>query len=149
MRPATDEKFFAGKVCTQDEFQAWWQDIVVDRSDYGNGVQPATPVLVSPVQTIYAEYRTWIINGKVVTASSYKQAGALHTKLDVSPEVVDFAENCARIWSPEKAFCLDVCETPEGLRIVEPNTINFAGFYSANIGKLVAGIEGILPSQQK
>ena len=46
----------------------------------------------------------------------------------VDARFVGFAEQLAAVWSPEKAFCLDVCDTQDGLRVVEINTINSAGF---------------------
>lgn len=38
---------------------------------------------------------------------------------------------------------LDVCETDEGMKIVEINTINAAGFYAANVTDLVLSIEAM------
>lgn len=38
-------------------------------------------------------------------------------------------------------FVIDVCDTPDGLRIVEINTINCAGFYAGDIQRLVAALE--------
>jgi len=141
LRPATDEKFFVGKVLTSDEFNAWSQDIVVNKSDYGNGLTKDTPVLIASPKKIYSEFRTWIVNGKVITASSYKLFGNLHTSLPVDQEIVDYAHECANIWNPHVAYCLDVCKTSDGLFIVEPNTINFAGYYNGNMGKIIDALE--------
>ena len=141
VRPATDEKFFAGQVYGRVEFVNWWEKIVTFEEDYGTGLTPKTPVLISPIREIYSEFRTWIIDGKVVTASSYKLKGTPNTGIPVDDDILDYAKECNEIWSPDYAYCLDICRTPEGLRIVEPNTINFAGFYQANVFKIIEALE--------
>ena len=143
LRPATDEKFFAGMSTNAEEFREWWEQVVVQKADFGNGLTPETPVLIAPLQRIHSEYRTWVIDGKVVTASSYKLNGVLHANLPVDDDIVSFALDRAQEWSPSPAFCLDVARTPNGLRIVESNTINFAGFYNSNVAKIVEGLENL------
>ena len=141
LRPATDEKFFPGRLYEREECREWVEAVIREGDADGRGVLPTTPVLIAAPKEIYAEFRTWIVDGKAVTASSYKLQGRLHTGLPVEDRIVEFAEDADRIWAPERAYCLDVAATPDGLRIVEANTINFAGFYAANLGKLVAAIE--------
>jgi len=141
LRPATDEKFFPGRLYDKDEYQAWIAGLLSEGDAIGSGTLPTTEVYVAAPKQIYAEYRTWIIDGRVVTSSSYKLQGRLHTGLLVDDEIVTFAEDSARVWSPARAFCLDIATTPDGLRIVEPNTLNFSGFYAADLGKLVGAIE--------
>lgn len=143
LRPATDEKFFAGKAFETEEFLPWWTATVINREDYGTGLTPETPVLISPLKTIHSEFRTWIVEGKVVTASSYKFDGTLNTNLPVDNDIIAYAQDCAQIWCPKTAFCLDIGRTPKGLKIVEPNTINFAGFYKANVFKIIEAIESL------
>lgn len=36
---------------------------------------------------------------------------------------------------------IDVCDTEEGMKIVELNTLNAAGFYAADVQKLVLALE--------
>lgn len=143
LRPATDEKIFAGKIISKEEFDRWHDAIVRNGEDYGNGLTPTTEVFISPVKTVNSEFRTWIVNGKVITASSYKLQGKYNPNLHVDESIINFAEECANLWSPHKAYCLDICKTPEGLKIVEPNTINCAGYYNADVGKLVSALEAL------
>jgi ATP-grasp domain, R2K clade family 3 len=44
-------------------------------------------------------------------------------------------------WQPHEAFVIDVCETSDGLRIVEINTLNAAGFYAGDVQKLALCLE--------
>lgn len=39
------------------------------------------------------------------------------------------------------AYVLDICRTDDGLKIIETNCINAAGFYAADLGKLVSALE--------
>ena len=38
------------------------------------------------------------------------------------------------------AYVIDVCRTGEGLKLLETNCINAAGFYAADLNKLAAAI---------
>ena len=144
LRPATDEKFFAGMTTDTTEFQEWWHQVVTQKTDFGTGLTPKTPVLIAPLQKIHSEYRTWILNGRVVTASSYKLNGTLHVNLPIDDDIVNFANARTQEWNPSVAYCLDVARTPNGLRIVEINTINFAGFYNSNVAKIVEELENLV-----
>jgi len=143
LRPANDEKPFPGRLFTRAKFEEWSAKIA-RRAE--SRLHSVTRVMISAPREIYSEFRTWIIDGRAVTGSSYKLAGLLNTALPVDDEVTGFAEACARIWSPRRAFCLDIAKTPGGLKIVEANTINFAGFYAANVGRIVEAIEGLSES---
>ena len=50
-------------------------------------------------------------------------------------------DQAAERWRPAEAFVLDVCDTPDGIKVVEINTINSAGFYAADVQKLVFALE--------
>ena len=55
-------------------------------------------------------------------------------------EILDFTQKCINIWTPARAFCLDVFVGPNGPLIGEINNINAAGFYKADIQKLVLAL---------
>lgn len=44
-------------------------------------------------------------------------------------------------WQPHRAFVIDVCDTPDGPRIVAINTISSAGFHAGDVQRLVAALE--------
>jgi hypothetical protein len=44
-----------------------------------------------------------------------------------------------------RAYVLDVCRTEDGLRIIETNCINAAGFYAADLVKLAASVDTLTP----
>jgi len=143
VRPVDDAKAFAGRLFEWEEFADWQQGVAALGEEIGNSLTSATLVQVSSPKMIFQEVRCWVVEGRVVTASVYRRSSRVIYSSEVEPRLIEFADALASEWSPEKAFCLDVCDTPEGLRVVEINTINSAGFYAADMQKLVASLDGL------
>ena len=142
MRPVHDTKSFTGMVTNWTEFRDWHRRLVIAfEEDSRCTVKPKTPVVISKPKVITWEYRLWIVDGKVVTSSAYKAGGRLMVNPYVNPAAIEFAEKAAKSWAPARAFVMDIAETPEGLKIIEVNNINSAGFYSCNIGKMIEALE--------
>lgn len=149
MRPVVDSKFFAGMVIHREEFLDWHRKVVTLEEDDGSNLRGSTQVLLAAPKEIHQEYRIWIVDGKVITASLYKRGGKplFHTGVDA--HVLSFAADRAKEWNPARAYVLDVAVTQDnadpgsGLYIVETNTINSAGFYAANIPRLVEALEAM------
>ncbi len=60
--------------------------------------------------------------------------------------MIDYAQECVNIWQPHKAFVIDICgittnQNNKEFRIVEINTLNAAGFYEADLDKLIDDLE--------
>lgn len=104
-------------------------------------LNPDSLIVCAPPVEILAEYRTWFVDGKLVASSQYKYGARILHSADVSQDVLDFAQTMVNIWQPERAFVLDICRTDEGLRILEVNTINAAGFYAADVFAIWKAIE--------
>jgi hypothetical protein len=143
VRPVDDAKAFTGAVFDSAEFAAWQHRVVALAEDIGTSLTAKTLVQVSSPKPIGQEIRCWVVDAKVVTASVYRvRQRVVHSAL-VDRRFVDFATDLAQRWSPQRAFCLDVCETEAGLRVVEINTINSSGFYAADMQKLVLALDGL------
>lgn len=151
LRPVHDSKAFTGFVCDWPYYQEWLAGLLrmPETADPVNdllGVNVltlATPVMICRKKEIWTETRTWVVGGEVVTASGYK-TGTLkrYTAPDqVDQHVIDFAQARADEWCPNRAFVLDVAETEDGLRIVEVNNLNSAGFYKGDVQVLLNAIE--------
>lgn len=141
LRPISDSKVFAGGVFDPVDFADWKEKVCVLEHDYGNSLSKDTLVQVCPIKKIYAEYRFWVVDGKVVTQSEYKRNGKVACFEHVAPFVVEYVEKMIAIWKPLPAFVIDVCETDQDMKIVEINTINASGFYAGDIQKLVIALE--------
>lgn len=156
MRPIHDSKMFAGTVFDPEEFHKWQHKVCVLEEDFGDSLTKDTLVQVCTTKKIYAEYRFWIVDQQIVTASLYKRGAQVIYSPDVDAHVYAFANKILKTknnqtsitlsmvndgWRPHDAWCLDICETPDGMKVVEIGTINSCGFYAANMADLVLSLE--------
>lgn len=151
IRPVLDTKTYTGLVVDWGQYVEWRDSMrrIPECNDPVNDPLSvsvhtlADATMVCRKKEIYSETRTWVIDGRVVTCSGYK-VGTL--KRYTSPEqvdqrIVDFSNECAQIWSPNRAYVLDVADTAEGLKIVEINNLNSAGWYRCDMQKLIMALE--------
>jgi hypothetical protein len=145
MRPVEDSKCFAGHVSSWGQYRDWRDRVLALEEGNGSTVTGDTLIMVSPVHEIYREYRTWVVDSKVVTASLYKEGKRVRYSDQVDQQVIDFAQSFLGDgkWEPARAYCLDIAETPDGFKIIEVNNLNAAGFYAADMQKLVVAIESM------
>lgn len=141
IRPVLDSKSFPGMVTDWPSFVEWSTAVMnIEESPTLTG---DTVVQVAPVKPIVRETRFWVVDKKIVTGSTYKVGKRVYASSDVDPCALQFAESCL-YWEPARAFCLDIFETEDNhLWVGEINTINAAGFYAADVQKLVAAIDSM------
>ena len=138
LRPLEDTKSFSGMVQGHDE-ALWWAESVIKAKSAQ--LHSATEIVVASTRSILAEYRLFVVDGRVVTSSLYKMGQRIISDPYTPQGVLDFAERCIELWVPDRAFVLDIAETPEGFCIIEVNNINSAGVYAANVSRLVQEID--------
>lgn len=141
VRPIHDSKIFPGGLFTKGGFDRWKRSVLTLKEDHGTSISGDTLIQVCAPKNIYAEYRFWIVKGKIITKSSYRIGGRVIYTDVVDERFDDYVRQRVAEWQPHDAFVIDVCDTPRGIKIVEINTINSCGFYAANIPKLVEAIE--------
>lgn len=138
-RPTADSKSFGGIIMNAGDVDAWADSVKsIEEKNYTT-IDSSTPVVVAPLKEIYREYRFFVVDGKVITGSMYKQGDkVIHkTILDDSDK---FAQKMADLWQPAEAFVLDIALTPKGFKVLEVNCFNSAGYYAIDVGKLVNAI---------
>jgi hypothetical protein len=145
IRPIDDSKYFAGGLFYGDDFGEWQFKVCDLKLDFGNSLTSDTLVQVSTPKEIYAEYRFWIVDGRIVTASLYKRGDKVIYDPEVDERFYHFVSSAIQPsiigWRPHVAFVIDVCDTPNGIKIVEINTINSSGFYAGDVQKLVLTLD--------
>jgi hypothetical protein len=142
IRPDLDSKAFAGEVMRDSDFEDFRTRVM---SITGYTTLPgSTRVMIASLKTIWAEYRCFVIDGKVATASRYKTGQTVGYSVEVGERIIDFANRRVREWNPRKAFTLDVADTPEGLKIIETNAISSSGFYACDMGKFIGAINAMV-----
>lgn len=133
IRPSGDGKEFSGQVFTGGEWLEYARD--------NGSIKDIYILTASPKQT-QQEIRCWMIDGEPVTMSQYTIGRRVNLlNMDNNEEAALFARKMAKIYSPARAFCLDICLYNDEYHIVELGCINHCGFYDANMGKLIDSLE--------
>lgn len=137
IRPNDDDKSFAGEVKQFGEISGWYKQL---ESLANEGLSPDTKIIVSQPYNIKSEWRLWIVNKKVVTASKYRTYFKLTKERGCPEAVIAFAEARCKEYTPHDVFVMDICLCGDSYYIVECGCMNGAGFYAADIGKIVESV---------
>jgi ATP-grasp domain, R2K clade family 3 len=146
IRPVADSKEQAGGVRSTAEIHETARKVMsVDPSEIPNGsLRPDTLMMLTPPVNIFKEWRIWIVDGQVVTYSLYKEGRRVTYRHEIDGDALEFAKELVRLnggYSP--AYVMDICRTDDGLRLLETNCINAAGFYAADLIKLAVAVDGL------
>jgi hypothetical protein len=139
IRPTEDTKTFTGKVFHEVE----WKDFVYYNQNNGHTtlLNNNTPIQVSTVKNIQKEIRFWVVDGKIITGSQYRIGNQTIYSDVYEDSATEFAQSMVDIFQLADAFVIDVCLTREGWKIVECGCINCAGFYKADLQKVIINLE--------
>jgi hypothetical protein len=159
IRPLNDSKSFTGQVMDRVELLDWVNKIesLHEIPNTFSTLAPHDQVVLSSPKTIYSEHRFYVVDGYPVTGSMYKQGTRVVYKENTDQELWNFAGQCAEeIAFPgnvtlcmRKAptgpctFALDVAVTPDGLKVIELNSLNSAGFYACDMGKYINAVNNM------
>lgn len=139
IRPTLDTKIFTGKLYTKDTWKEFIERLFAD----GN-VTTATPdslIQVAQPKNISQEVRHWVVDGKIVTSSTYRRGSFLYYDNVVDKDSVEFAQRMVDMFQLSKTFVIDVCLTDNEWKIVECGSTSCAGFYDADMQKLIMALE--------
>ena len=140
IKPNTDTKEFAGEVISKDKFMDWYQNMM----DIGYLETDDFEIMLSNPRKLGMEWRLVIVDGKVCECSIYKQYQIVKAERQMNPEVIEFAEKCAKIHNPTDVFVLDVVQTEDGLKVIEYNTFNSAGLYACDVTNIIDTINNFV-----
>lgn len=144
IRPVEDTKTFSGMICDWVEFKDW-QHRVLDLKESYTTLNSDTVVMMSPLKKIYREARFFVVDGKVVTGSTYKIGSRVHPTAEVPPTMWEYAERMVNIWCPARSFVIDIALTDDAddgyNKVIEINCVNSSGFYDCDMQKFVFAIE--------
>lgn len=138
IRPNSNDKIFTGEVVSREKFKGWmnWA--------FTEGEIPDAIVVVSEPQTIRAEWRLIVKDGRVVTGSRYKLNGQLNVVAGFPDEAAAVTEEACRKWTPHPVFVMDVGVLADGVyKIVECGSINCAGYYDCDLGAIVRAMSEV------
>ena len=130
VRPNGVEKLFPGAVVHVDNFP---QAISSTRFD------PATQIVVASPVEIEREWRAVIAGDSAIAVSQYRDSGAI-AMMPGCPAIVN--EFCQQVlsdvqWRPAPIFVMDVCESNDGLHVLELNSFSCSGLYRCDLATIV------------
>lgn len=146
MRPVEDGKEEPGSVRSSREIlrlAAQVLDLDEDETPEGSLLHDTSLMLTPPVR-ILQEWRIWVVGGEIVSYSLYREGARVVYKRTIDDDALEFARQIVDInpaYSP--AYVLDICRADSGLKLLETNCINAAGFYAADVEKIAAAIDGL------
>jgi hypothetical protein len=146
VRPVSDSKEIAGAVMSTSEIIEMAQKVLgltEDEIPRGSLSHDTELLLASPVK-IFKEWRCWVVGEEVVTWSLYKEGSRVVYRQEMDDDALAFVRQMVSInsgYSP--AYVIDICRTENGLKIIETNCMNAAGFYAADLMKLAVALDGL------
>lgn len=146
LRPVDDGKEEPGNVKPAGDIIRMAEKILaLDEEEIPKGSLRHDTLLIfaRPVR-ILREWRFWVIDGRIVTYSLYKEGSRVVHRHEIDEDVLAFARKMVAI-NPDysRAYVIDVCRTEEGLKLLETNCLNAAGFYAADLVRLAAAIDSL------
>lgn len=146
IRPVSDAKEQPGMVRTTSEIRETARKVMsLDADDIpGGSLRPDTEMMLTTPVRIQQEWRIWIVGDEIITWSLYKEGRHVIYRHEIDADALAFArELVASNAGYAPAYVLDVCRTDQGLRLLETNCMNAAGFYAADLRKLALAIDAI------
>lgn len=139
-RPTKDTKVFTGRVFDMEE---WWtlKKDLLNKDDESSPLDADTEIQVSTVKRIQKEIRFWIVKGEIATASQYKLGSRMVMSDVVDEAAYDYCNEMIKLFQLNDAFVMDLCLVNDEYKIVECGCINCAGFYMADLQKLIIKLE--------
>jgi len=138
-RPTKDTKVFNGQEFDMGEWEKFRTHALTN--GHSTLLDEDTDVQISSIKKIQKEIRFWIINGEIITASQYRLGNRLVLDSNVEKEAYTFCNKMIKLFELNKGFVMDLALTENGWKIIECGCINCAGFYEADMQKLLITIE--------
>ena len=146
MRPVADSKEVAGRIYDPDELIDLAKSVLtLDPEEIpGGSLGHDTELMLTKPVRIQREWRVWVVKDEVVTWSLYKEGSRVVYRPEIDDDAREFAERMV-IANPHyaDAYVIDICRVQDGLKIIETNCINAAGYYAADLVKLAGAIEAL------
>lgn len=149
IRPNADDKSFAGEVFTFEQAVDWAERVErnaqVERES-GNvpALHGSTPILAGPAYRVQMEWRNYIVDGKVVTSSRYRQNHKLSKKREAPQDMIDFVHARCAEYVPNRVFVMDIAYCGGKYYIVECGCLNSAGLYDADVNEIVRAVSNAI-----
>jgi hypothetical protein len=133
IRPSEDLKQFSGQVIEAKECVDWLTDAVSCNSSGTYNVTEDMMVVLAKPKLILAEWRWFVIDGKIIDGSMYRIRGKLVKHHETDVELIQEAQELADKWLPDPCCVMDLALVNDELKVIEFNCINSSGMYGHDI----------------
>lgn len=138
-RPTKDTKVFTGREFDMEQWREF-RDYSLTNG-HSTVLDKDNEIQISTIKKIQQEIRFWIVKGEIVTASQYRLGGRLLFNDNIDSAGYDYCREMIKIFQLNDAFVMDICLSNDEYKIVECGCINCAGFYKADMQKIIFAIE--------
>ncbi|MNK47814.1 hypothetical protein D3C87_666340 [compost metagenome] len=128
LRPNNEDKAFLGAVYDKES----WLKHKEERN-----VKDWLKVMMSPVKKINAEYRSWVIDGRIVEISQYRLNDVHDRQHIVDPALFAVAQGLAEQMHTDHPYVLDFAATDDGYKLIETNPLHASGWYAADVANVL------------
>ena len=130
-------------MCIRDSNESEWPEFKERMLTGGHttSLTKDTLIQVATPKYLTQEVRCWVVDGKIVTQSTYRRGSFLVYDEVVDQDAIDFAQSMVDIFQLSPTFVIDVGLTRDGWKIIECGSTSCAGYYDANIQKLIEALE--------
>ena len=142
VRPNHDGKEFAGRVLTFQELVEWSDKICkLDLPD----LNKETQIWISEPKAIEKEWRLFIVDNHIITASRYMYQGELSiSSSDIPEEMLAFTRKLVAMYKLHDVYVMDIAKVDDIFKLIECNCFNGTGFYDHNIEKVIKAVNEII-----
>lgn len=130
VRPDSVDKSFPGAVVDRSGFT---------RTISATAFDPTTLILVARPKKILREWRLIVASSEIIAGSQYRTDKEVAVVAGYPDEVLAFARTALEQveWRPDPMFIMDVCDSEDGLRLIELNSFGCSGHYLADLPAVV------------
>lgn len=118
----------------------WLEDAMLCDSSGSYKIEKGTQIVLSEPKTISAEWRWFIVGGKIIDGSMYRAHGQLIKIHEDDSNTTNEAQKFADRWLPDSCCVMDTALVDNELYVIEFNCINSSGFYNHNVSSIFAAL---------
>lgn len=149
LRPVEDSKEEPGNVKSTGEIIDLANKVLAleEREIPEGSLRHDTELMFTEPVNIIKEWRLWAVKDRIVTFSLYKEGSRVVYRHEIDEDALEFAKRLVEAnpnYAP--AYVIDICLTEDGLKMLETNCINAAGFYEADLLELISSIDELAVS---
>ncbi|MBY3155495.1 ATP-grasp domain-containing protein [Rhizobium laguerreae] len=133
LRPDRNDKAFGGGLFDA----ASWSGMLAEKKSSMGVVLDETVCWASVPKAIDEEIRCWFVGGELVEASRYRKDGALVIERVDDPGVMRAASELGGWYLPRDNAVMDIAIQGGDTFVVEYNKIHSAGWYSADVDRVL------------